>query len=348
MADTNSWAWVSNTLWPGFDPADQDNLNENGNGLPVDPGGYKNIIWVDADNDGLITDADTDDGTVGTVDRVKINGQIRTVAEIARYDGTILMVDGSTMTVTMPVWLFTDGTWMARINDADIPVGKHFSQVTSITLGNFDGIDYEGSWTSTRVQSFFCFVAGTLIDTATGPRAVETLRPGDLVQTLDDGPQQLLWTGRRRVPGMGAMAPVRFAAGALGNARNLWVSPQHRMLIGGWRAELLFGCDTVLVPAKALVNDTSVRQMPCAGVTYVHILFARHQIVMSEGIPSESFHPGDHALDTLDEASRAEILALFPALATSGAAGYPTARPVARPWEGRLLRPRSGAAPLIA
>ncbi len=79
MADNNSWAWVSTTLWPGFDSDNQDNLGTNGNGLAVDPNGYQNIIWVDGDNDGLITDADTDDASPSTVDGVKIGGQVKTV-----------------------------------------------------------------------------------------------------------------------------------------------------------------------------------------------------------------------------------------------------------------------------
>ncbi len=62
-----------------------------------------------------------------------------------------------------------------------------------------------------------CFVAGTPIDTASGPRAIETLRPGDLVRTLDHGLQPLRWIGVRRVTGLGSFAPVRIAAGALDN-----------------------------------------------------------------------------------------------------------------------------------
>lgn len=44
----------------------------------------------------------------------------------------------------------------------------------------------------------------------------------------------------------------------------------------------------------------------------MHIAFDSHQIVMAEGIPSESFFPGAEALDALDNAARDEILTLFP------------------------------------
>lgn len=40
--------------------------------------------------------------------------------------------------------------------------------------------------------------------------------------------------------------------------------------------------------------------------------FDTHQIVMAEGIPSESFFPDAEALNALDQATRDEILTLFP------------------------------------
>lgn len=40
-----------------------------------------------------------------------------------------------------------------------------------------------------------CFTPGTLIETPDGPRAVEDLQVGDLVSTLDNGVQKLIWVG---------------------------------------------------------------------------------------------------------------------------------------------------------
>lgn len=336
MPETTTWAWVVNTIWPGFDPNNQNNLGSNGDFLEVDPSGYRNIKWFDPEGDDVINDADTDDASVSTADRVQVNGELKVVAEIARYNGTIVMVDGSELNVTMPVWLFTDGTWMVRLNDADIPPGKHYSQVTQITLGTFDGVDYSGTWISTRDSPFVCFTDGTLIATPDGPRPVETLRPGDLVTTLDHGPRVLRWIGRRTVAGRGPAAPVRIAAGTLGNDRDLVVSQQHRMLVSGWRAQLFAGSDEVLVAARHLVNGDTIRIAPCAQVTYVHLLFDRHEIVLAEGAPSESFHPGTIALTRLDEQTRDELLSLFPELVGLGAGGK-TARPCVSAWEGRAI-----------
>jgi hypothetical protein len=181
-----------------------------------------------------------------------------------------------------------------------------------------------------------CFASGTRIRTPEGERAVETLRPGDLVETLDHGPQPLRWTGRTRVAADGTLAPVLIRKGALGNCRDLMVSPQHRVLLRGWRAEMLFDVPEVLVAAIHLVDGTRILRRPGGRITYHHILFDTHQIVFSEGAPTESFHPGDWSTGTLDAAQRAELLALFPDLARTGYG--PAARRALKRHEAALMR----------
>ncbi|MCA1775177.1 MAG: Hint domain-containing protein [Loktanella sp.] len=188
---------------------------------------------------------------------------------------------------------------------------------------------------------FPCFTEGTLIDTQTGQRPIETIQPGDLVRTLDHGLQSVDWVGQREVPGSGQMAPIEIASGALGNRRKLVVSPQHRMLVSGWRAELYFGQSQVLVAAAHLVNDDTIRQVPRRRVRYVHLAFECHMIVFGEGIPSESLHLGAIALNTMNPAQRAEIETLFPQFAQPENADGPndarTARLCLRRWEASLL-----------
>src|SRR5690606_20726683 len=131
-----------------------------------------------------------------------------------------------------------------------------------------------------------CFVTGTHIATPNGPRRIETLVPGERVMTLDHGPQMRRWSGCRTVDCRGTYAPVRIRAGALGNSRDLVVSPEHRMLVTGWRAELHFGAPEVLVAARSLVNGDDIRRAPRAQVTYWHLLFDRHEVILAEGAPS--------------------------------------------------------------
>ena len=159
-----------------------------------------------------------------------------------------------------------------------------------------------------------CFRAGTLIETPGGARAIETLKEGDLVNTLDAGPQPISWIGGSKTLASGPNAPVRIRAGALGNVRDLWVSQNHRMLITGARAELLFGQSQVLVAAKHLVDDDAIRVLPGGEVEYWHFLFDTHHIVFAEACPCESLFPGKQTLDLVSDAERDEIVALLPAL----------------------------------
>ncbi|NPD15979.1 Hint domain-containing protein [Xinfangfangia sp. D13-10-4-6] len=183
-----------------------------------------------------------------------------------------------------------------------------------------------------------CFARGTLIETCSGLRNIEDLAAGDLVRTKDDGLQEIRWIGSRVMPARGSMAPVLFCKGAIGNKRPLLVSQQHSMLITGWKAQLLFGEDEVLVPAKHLVNDHSIRLQPGGLVEYFHVMFDRHQIIFAEGVPSESFHPGDTAMSALDSAARHEIFDVFPELKETPACYGVLSRRHIKAFEARLLR----------
>jgi len=178
-----------------------------------------------------------------------------------------------------------------------------------------------------------CFGAGTRIATPQGPVRVEDLRAGDLVLTRDQGPQRLLWTGRRdlgrdELDARPDLRPIRLRQGTLGLSRDILVSPQHGMLL-----RLPCGAER-LARARHLVG-----RLPGARVArgrrrigYVHLLFRRHQIVLAEGAPSESLYPGPQALRALCPSARQTILSMFPGLsgATTAAAYGATARPFLR------------------
>ena len=94
----------------------------------------------------------------------------------------------------------------------------------------------------------------------------------------------------------------------------------------------------MLLKARHLVNDHSIRPCPSNGnVTYVHLLFDQHEIVATEGLESESFHPGPTVMDDMDEDVREELFALFPELANDPLGYGPIARPEGRAEEARLI-----------
>ncbi|AML50796.1 Hint domain-containing protein [Falsihalocynthiibacter arcticus] len=192
-----------------------------------------------------------------------------------------------------------------------------------------------------------CFTPETLIETASGPRAIETLSPGDLVETLDHGLKPLRWKGevqfsRDELALYPVFEPVLIQKGALGNGvpkRDLLVSPQHRVLISDWRAELFYGEDEVLVAAKHLVNGTTIsRHLPTDGVTYIHLLFDHHEVIFSEGLSSESFLPGAEVCEGMAAEVQNELYALFPELEEDWSA-FSAAKPSLKAYQ---------AAPLLA
>lgn len=168
-----------------------------------------------------------------------------------------------------------------------------------------------------------CFAEGTLIRTVDGERPIEALRKGDLVLTRDMGPQRIRWIGQSRVDAARLdlcpnLRPIRIAAGALGPRipdRDLDVSPQHRILLRSPKTLRLFDEEEVLVAAKHLVRLPGIDAvLPETGVTYWHMLFDRHQVVLSNGAWTESLYPGPMAMQSLGTAARREIFSLFPDL----------------------------------
>ena len=168
-----------------------------------------------------------------------------------------------------------------------------------------------------------CFTHGTRIRTPQGEQAVEHLSVGDMVQTRDDGPQEVLWIGQRRMSGarlyaMPELRPVRLRAAALDQDipdADLLVSPHHRILFSGPNAQALFNQPEVLVAASDLINDHSVFvDHAIKEVTYVHLLLSRHQVLWANGVATESYHPANTTLKTVEQGQRAKLLELLPDL----------------------------------
>ena len=183
-------------------------------------------------------------------------------------------------------------------------------------------IDPTHSGTGARTAGgLICFTPDTRLATPMGGRMIRDLRPSDMVETRDNGPQEVLWCGHRRMTGarlyaMPHLRPIRFKAGALGIGRpdeDLLVSPQHRMLLKGPAAQALFHTPEVLVAAEDLLNNqTVIVDHTLREVTYVHILLQRHNVIWANGLDSESFHPSNTALETVDPGQLGHLLQLFP------------------------------------
>jgi collagen type I alpha len=142
-----------------------------------------------------------------------------------------------------------------------------------------------------------CVCAGTMIATPDGEIAVEVLRAGDAVVIARDEQRSyapVVWIGRRHIDcrhhaNPNLVWPVRIAAGAFGTGRphsDLWLSPDHALFLDG-----------VLIPVKHLVDGKTIVQVPVDEVAYYHVELPRHDVLLAEGLPVESY------LDTGDRAN---------------------------------------------
>jgi hypothetical protein len=156
----------------------------------------------------------------------------------------------------------------------------------------FPWIDPETGLPSAFPPIITCFLAGTLIATPSGERPIETLKPGDLISTAE-GPQPVRFISRTShfpwVLEANDVLPIRIAAGALGErgpVRDLYVSPDHAILVDGH-----------LLHASVLVNGTTItltslahwQQRHNQPIEYLNIELERHQLITAEGLVVESF-----------------------------------------------------------
>ncbi|MEM9436045.1 MAG: Hint domain-containing protein [Pseudomonadota bacterium] len=224
---------------------------------------------------------------------------------------------------------------------------RRFEDIDFNGDGDFDDPNEAGNGRFAPEKGVICFTAGTWIFGNRGLRLIDSLRPGDRVITRDNGMQPISWVGQTKLSAHALrrrpfLAPVKIAAGSLGNdlpERDVLVSPNHRMLVVSAHAAIHFGEGEVLVAAKHLVGLPGVtRQVPLEGVAYTHVLFERHQILMAEGLWSESFQPGAPAVRSLDAEMRCELMSIFPELKAHGVVrAFPAARRILKAYEAQLL-----------
>ena len=142
-------------------------------------------------------------------------------------------------------------------------------------------------------QGVVCFARGTRLASLDGEPRVERLAVGDHLLVSSGRSRRIAWVGRRRIdcarhPNPQAVWPVRVRAGAFGPGlpkRDLLLSPQHAVFAEG-----------VLIPVRFLANGSTIRAEARRSIDYFHVELDRHDILLAEGLPVESY------LDTGDGA----------------------------------------------
>jgi len=168
-------------------------------------------------------------------------------------------------------------------------------------------------------NAFSAFTHGSLIQTTTGPIAVEDLQPGDMVQTATGESAELVWVGTstftpayagKRTPlirimpdAFGQSRPERSLTVGMG-ARVLHTPPALRGVAGGKQ---------LLTPAIKLVDGVNVIEIsPPTPTRLFHICLSRHAIINVDGIEMETFHPGAAAPREVSHTMRDRFVSLFP------------------------------------
>ena len=174
-----------------------------------------------------------------------------------------------------------------------------------------------------------CFRAGTRIRTANGESVVEQLRVGDMVLTASGTHRPVIWVGHRHVDvrrhrSPGSVWPIRIVRGAFGPGmptRDVDLSPDHAVFVDG-----------NLIPVKCLMNRTTIVQVPTDEVTYYHVELDRHDVMLAEGLPVESYlDAGDRGVF----ANGGDAMVLYPEFAV-------------RVWEAKAYAPLVVAGPVLA
>lgn len=205
----------------------------------------------------------------------------------------------------------TAGITDGGTNDTDLEGSGDESFMSTYATNDFDNGDPAGIFhLSVSDGTVQCFAEGTRILTAQGPRPVEKIGVGDLLQTQGYGMQPVLWKGSHRVDGLSSpgrkhLRPVLLRKGAVGNHSPLRVSPQHGVAIAG--ALVRAGHLVTVYGGQVARIDKSAES-----VRFFHLLTPRHSLIKAEGAWVETFYPGSEGLDNLGRGALARLHKALP------------------------------------
>jgi len=294
---------------------------------------------------GLVDDmsgTSLDDGEFDTGDNVVIGGVTYNIDKIQKpaNAGNFTLGDNTVLGFDSGSENNLDVTFITVSNLSDGSDVRYFiipndsygdMNVQSIQTGDLFSVLFNDSKTISTVDNdinIVCFARGTLIEVANNCQVpVEDLKQGDWVMTADHGMNEIKWIGVSKIAKQMLalhpnLRPIRIKKGALGcstPARDLYVSPQHRILVRSKIAQRMFDEPEVLVAAKHLIELAGIDIVEDAkDVEYYHILLDNHEILVANGAACESLYLGAEALKSIDLESKKEILQVFPEISEWG------------------------------
>lgn len=218
----------------------------------------------------------------------QVTDQYQVTAESTGYsdaNGSLYFVP--TQTVNDDGNSFSAGDYYEYVSnapvDATVPNGAGLSSVDQ---------NNGPTLTLTNGSAAACFCSGTLIRTPHGDVAVETLQAGDEVVTASGAVRPIVWIGSQKIISFSnmdaaqahALTPVLISRNAFAQNmpdRDLLVSPGHAIAVPVM--------DSVFIQAVKLVNGATIRRAPCESTEYWHVELDSHDVLLSNGLPSESY-----------------------------------------------------------
>lgn len=335
-----------------IDPNEPASGAENAADLLGTYGSVGDPLWQDIttlDTDSTSSELARDDavgGAEGTLSYdIGLGPVTDTLDSIVEYNITVHFTDGSSITTETTVVQTNTGDLFLLADDFTGELaGKPIASIsldsvitstqTEIYQSDFDSV------------AFICFALGTDIKTPNGSLPVQDLTIGDLVCTMDQGPQPIRWIGKRVLNFDHAahkQKPWIIKSGSMGHARpatDLVLSPQHHIILQGADVRAVTtGSQQCLASVKSLGPMAGVRQMHGKrSVTYISLLLDCHQILWANGLPVESLYLGPYAMSLLTSVERSQIYQKFPWVYLDPDNGYgPHARPVLKPRQATIL-----------
>lgn len=201
---------------------------------------------------------------------------------------------------------------MAAMCLQDGPQKPHAS-VLWFGLGRGDAPPLRAPWIGLR----------TPVETTRGPVPAGSLKPGDMIYTLDDGPMPLLALRWHDLPSKGSYAPVLLRAPFYGEAQDLLIASDQMIALAGSEVEYLFGEDEVLVEAGHLADGrTALLDQRRSVTTSVALEFAKPALIVADGCALLSTPPAVQALTPTGLPRRClqsyEVLTLLALMGRSG------------------------------
>lgn len=176
---------------------------------------------------------------------------------------------------------------------------------------------------------------GTLVATGTGWRKIETLQPGEMVLTFDNGMQPVERVHDLTIPHHALPAHKAFIMvvprGVLGNRRQIELLPLQEIILESDFAEEQYGDPFVLIQALMLDGFDGIHRVPLRGDLRIYMpTFAQEQLIHACGTAlvtaraESDFSPLDASLHVpareYIRLPRADLSALAASLKTERAA----------------------------